>query len=204
MPAKDAPKDPRALPAVSTALTAPPKGSRIKKIVIIFLILLMTLSAAGAGAYWWLALRVPVQESATSVPASPAGNTNAGGSKTAPGATPGSASSPRLERPSELPRSTGKVVPLPEFVVNLSDPAGKRYLKLGMEVEVNADVSKAIKENAPKIRDAVIILLAGKSYADVASPEGKILLKAEVGARLNQILGGQYVVRVYFTDFVVQ
>ena len=34
--------------------------------------------------------------------------------------------------------------------------------------------------------------------------EGKVLLKAEVASRLNQILGGPYVVRVYFTEFVVQ
>ena len=33
---------------------------------------------------------------------------------------------------------------------------------------------------------------------------GKVLLKGEVAARLNQILGAQRVIRVYFTDFVVQ
>ncbi len=30
----------------------------------------------------------------------------------------------------------GKLVPLPLFLVNLSDPLGRRYLKLGVEVEV--------------------------------------------------------------------
>lgn len=197
MPTKEAPKDPRALPAINDGQPAPKKGSRVKKIVVIILILLMTLGAAGAGAYWWFALRAPSNEAATPPPAP--------GKPASPAAsTPSGSGSPRIERQADLPRSSGKVLPLPEFVVNLSDPAGKRFLKLGMEVEVNADVSKAIKDNEPKIRDAVIMLLAGKSYADVASAEGKVLLKAEVGARLNQILGGQYVVRVYFTDFVVQ
>ena len=54
------------------------------------------------------------------------------------------------------------------------------------------------------MRDAIIMLLAGKSYRDVATPDGKVLLKGEVAARLNQILGAQRIIRVYFTDFVVE
>ena len=69
---------------------------------------------------------------------------------------------------------------------------------------MNADVSAALQANNARIRDAIIMLLAGKSYADIASPDGKVLLKAEVAARLNQILGAQRVIRVFFTDFVVE
>ena len=96
------------------------------------------------------------------------------------------------------------VLPLPSITVNLSDPTGRRYLKMGMEVEVNADVSAALQANNARIRDAIIMLLAGKNYADISTPDGKVLLKAEVAARLNQILGAQRVIRVYFTDFVVE
>lgn len=200
MAAKEAPKDPKALPGAGPAADAPKKGSKAKKIVIILAIVLIMLAAAGGGVYWWFFLRAPAAESAEAPPST---SQSADTKKSAP-ATGGEANSPRIERQSDLPRSSGKVLPLPEFVVNLSDPSGKRYLKLGMEVEVNADVSREIAAQSAKIRDAVIILLAGKSFADVASPEGKILLKAEVAARLNQILGAQRVVRVYFTDFVVQ
>ena len=66
------------------------------------------------------------------------------------------------------------------------------------------NMSAALQANNARIRDAIIMLLAGKSYADIASPDGKVLLKAEVAARLNQILGAQRVVRVFFTDFVVE
>lgn len=96
------------------------------------------------------------------------------------------------------------VLPLPPVTVNLTDPNGRRYLKLGMEVEVNADVANELKAQNARIRDAIIMLLAGKTYGEVASPDGKVLLKAEIAARLNQILGAQRVVRVYLTDFVVQ
>lgn len=200
MAGREAPKDPKALPGAGTVPEAPKKGSKVKKIVIILAIILIMLAASGAGLYWWFFLRTPgvADAEVDSAPTSQSAE-----AKNLPKGT-ADASAPRIERQSDLPRSTGKVLPLPEFVVNLSDPSGKRYLKLGMEVEVNADVSREIAAQSAKIRDAVIMLLAGKSFADVSSPEGKVLLKAEVAARLNQILGAQRVVRVYFTDFVVQ
>jgi flagellar FliL protein len=189
--AKESPK--ANVPAVPVeADEAPKKRSKVKTIVIIVAILLI-LGAGGGGAYWWLFLRVPP---------SPGGGSVAS-SQSESSAQTSRESSPRVERVSELPRTAGKVLPLPQFVVNLSDPAGKRLLKLGMEVEANGDISRELQANDAKIRDAVITLLAGKSYADVQSPEGKVLIRAEVAARLNLILGSPRIVRVYFTEFVV-
>ena len=199
----------------------PKKKSRVKRIVIILAILLMTLSGAGIGGYWWLYLRTPSSSSgapasdaagASAVAGQPAGSSQAGGQGgqgglSAQGQSGGQGAGGgdgRIERQSDLPRSGGMVLPLPSITVNLSDPTGRRYLKMGMEVEVNADVSAALQANNARIRDAIIMLLAGKNYADISTPDGKVLLKAEVAARLNQILGAQRVIRVYFTDFVVE
>lgn len=182
----------------------PRKKSKTKRIVIILFLLLITLGLAGGAAYWWLFLRepgtvTPGEEAKTEAP------------KEAPAAQPqtqqgeqDNLNATRIERQVDLPRSGGMVLSLPPVTVNLSDPNGRRYLKLGMEVEVNADVSAELKSKSAQIRDAIIMLLAGKSYGDVSSPDGKVLLKAEIAARLNQILGAQRVVRVYLTDFVVQ
>jgi len=207
----------------------PKKPSKAKRIVIILAILLMTLSGAGIGAYWWFFLRTPsaASSAAQTAPAGEAagkgvagqpgsgGSGGAGGSGGGHGGASGAgaaggaggaggAGDARIERQSDLPRSSGQVLPLPPITVNISDPSGRRYLKLGMEVEVNADVSAALQANSPRIRDAIIMLLAGKTFNDISSPDGKVLLKAEVAARLNQILGAQRVIRVYFTDFVVE
>lgn len=195
----------------------PKKPSRIKRIVIILAILLITLTGAGSGAYWWFFIRTPsvassaAQDSAAGDAAGKgaagqpgaAGAANAGGGAAGAG-NAGGAGDARIERQSDLPRSGGQVLPLPAITVNISDPSGRRYLKLGMEVEVNSDVSAALQANSAKIRDAIIMLLAGKTYGDISSPDGKVLLKAEVASRLNQILGAQRIIRVYFTDFVVE
>lgn len=214
MAAKD--KEAKALPEGQAE--NPKKPSKVKRIVIILAILLITLSGAGIGGYWWFFMRTPSATSAAAQDAAPAdaagkgaagqagaagaGGSGHGGAAGAGGA--GGAGDGRIERQSDLPRSGGQVLPLPPITVNISDPSGRRYLKLGMEVEVNADVSAALQANSPKIRDAIIMLLAGKTFSDISSPDGKVLLKAEVAARLNQILGAQRVIRVYFTDFVVE
>ncbi|WP_374290916.1 flagellar basal body-associated protein FliL [Desulfovibrio desulfuricans] len=200
----------------------PKKPSRIKRIVIILAILLITLTGAGSGAYWWFFIRTPsvassaAQDSAAGEAAGKgaagqpgaAGAGNAGGGSGHGGAAgagnAGGAGDARIERQSDLPRNGGQVLPLPAITVNISDPSGRRYLKLGMEVEVNSDVSAALQANSAKIRDAIIMLLAGKTFGDISSPDGKVLLKAEVASRLNQILGAQRIIRVYFTDFVVE
>lgn len=98
-----------------------------------------------------------------------------------------------------------QVVTLPTFLVNLADPLGRRYIKLTLDVEViNPMVAAELEGAQAKVRDAVILLLSSKSYADLAPLENKILLKNELVTRLNQILGGSKVVRVYFTELVIQ
>ena len=207
MAAKD--KDAKALPEGQGEKVKKP--SKLKRIVIILAILLIVLAGAGAGSYWWFFMRTPATgtespEGGTDAPEAAA--TGAEGATATPGqAAPAggeAAGGGRIERQTPLPRSGGQVLPLPPIKVNISGPSGQRYLKLGMEVEVNADVSAQLKASSARIRDAIIMLLAGKTLDEISSPDGKVLLKAEVAARLNQILGAQRIVRVYFTDFVIQ
>lgn len=98
-----------------------------------------------------------------------------------------------------------QMVTLPTFLVNLADPLGRRYLKMTLDVElVNQEAAELLNERSPKVRDAIILLLSSKSYADVQTFESKLLLKKEIVERLNLILGGARVRNVYFTDMVIQ
>ena len=200
MAAKDSAREAPALPEGQAE--KPKKKSKAKRLVILLAILLMTLSGA-AHAPAPAKTEAPAPSAAAGGASTPVPSAPASGAPVS-GSAGNAADATRIERQSDLPRSAGLVLPLPPITVNLSDPGGRRYLKLGMEVEVNADVSEALKAQNARIRDAVIMLLAGKSFTDIATPDGKVLLKAEVAARLNQILGAQRVIRVYFTDFVVE
>lgn len=216
MAAKDGSKESQALPPGAAADT-PKKKSRAKRIVIFLAILLITLSAAGGAAYWWLFLRTPdgatpENPAAAAAPAE-AGSASAAGQPAAaagttggqpPAAAASGAGSARIEPQPEAVRSAGIVLPLQPIRVNLTDPSGRRYLTVGMEIEVNSDVSKELKAQSARINDTIIMLLAGKTYGEISTPEGKVSLKHEIAARLNQILGAPRVIRVYFTNFVVE
>ena len=197
---------PKGLPDPADGPKPPRKRSKFKIIMLIGSLSLLLGVGAGAG-YWWLFKRpnatgfsglMNVFSSSSATQEAPAGEQA--------GTPPRAQNSEKDAAPEKgaQTRALIRPVPLPEITVNLADPPGDRYLKIAMEVEVNADVSEELKAQNARIRDAVIMLLAGKSYADISTPDGKVLLKAEVAARLNQILGAQRVIRVYFTDFVVE
>lgn len=99
----------------------------------------------------------------------------------------------------------GQLVPLPTFLVNLADPLGRRYLKLGVEVEVrDADAQAALAKYEAKVKDTLLLLLSSKTYDGLSSMKAKVELKQEIADRLNQILGNGSVLRVYITEMVIQ
>ncbi len=96
-------------------------------------------------------------------------------------------------------------VKLPTFLVNLYDPLGRRYIKLDVELElISPDVAKEVELQNARIRDSMIMLLSSKSYTELSSQEGKHILRNEILDRINQVLGGPKVVRVFFVDLVIQ
>ena len=99
----------------------------------------------------------------------------------------------------------GMLVPLPTFLVNLADPLGRRYLKLGIEVEVRDEkASQDLAKYEAKIKDTLLLLLSSKTYDGLATMQAKMELKQEIADRLNQILGNGTVLRVYITEMVIQ
>lgn len=103
------------------------------------------------------------------------------------------------------PEGGGELVSIPPLLVNLSEPQGRRYLKLALDVEVKDKLaSDALNKNMAKVKDALLLLLSSKTYDDLASIESKILLKKEIVERLTLVLGEQKVLRVYITEIVIQ
>jgi len=94
---------------------------------------------------------------------------------------------------------------LSPFVVNLQDNIGTRYLKLTVKLELeDQGAEHEIKALLPKVRDALIILLSSKNYAEIGTVEGKYRLRDDIVKRVNRFLEDEPVRGVYFTDFVIQ
>jgi len=99
----------------------------------------------------------------------------------------------------------GPIYSLDTFIVNLVDPQGKKYLKVKMELELSSEeLRMEVEKRLPQFKDTIITLLSSKTYEDVSSLEGKLQLRAELMAMLNQYLTSGSIVNIYFTEFIVQ
>ncbi len=70
------------------------------------------------------------------------------------------------------------------------------------------EIEQAVTAHMPVIRNSIVLLLSSLSMEDVAGIEGKEKLRAQVLAKIREILqertGKPGVDEVYFTSFVIQ
>lgn len=128
----------------------------------------------------------------------------------------------------------GFIVDLGDFILNLSDVAPRKYLKVNVALEVSskpedaAPASPKKKEGhgeggegggaaaatpldaemaqfKPAIRDAVITNLSSKTAAELQTVAGKELAKEQITEAVNGIFAGdREVLRVSFGEFIIQ
>jgi len=91
------------------------------------------------------------------------------------------------------------------FIVNLADNQGERYLKVVMQFELaDPTITAQLEQLKPKLRDNVMDLLTAKTYSELMEAGGKQRLRDEIALRLNSFLAKGGIVKVYFTEFVIQ
>lgn len=123
----------------------------------------------------------------------------------------------------------GIIVDLGDFILNLSDVAQRKYLKVNVALEVSSKpedeaaaapkkeggegggkeaVSPVDAEMAkfkPAFRDAVINTLSSKTSAELSTVAGKELAKDQITEAINALFAGdREVLRVSFGDFIIQ
>lgn len=95
--------------------------------------------------------------------------------------------------------------PMEPFIVNLADTTGDRYLKAVIQLEVSGQENTAgLEQLKPKFRDCVLDILSSKSYRELMEMSGKQRLREDIAFKLNSYLSDGKIVRVYFTEFVIQ
>jgi len=100
------------------------------------------------------------------------------------------------------------IVHLESFVVNLSDPNEKAFLRVGLDLGVEKQLSKkesgAIVDLTPSVRDTILGILTASKADDLLTVEGKQQLKARLLAGLKERVPELGVQEIYFTEFLVQ
>ena len=93
---------------------------------------------------------------------------------------------------------------LDEFLVNLADDDGKRYLKVKIFLGYdNKKLDSELEEKKPILRDAIIAVLRTKKAADI-TPKGVDSIKMEIIQKINPILEKGQLNNVYINDILLQ
>ncbi|MDD2557209.1 MAG: flagellar basal body-associated FliL family protein [Desulfuromonadaceae bacterium] len=99
----------------------------------------------------------------------------------------------------------GPMVNINDFIINILDKNETRYLKAAITIELhNPETAVEVTERMAQIRDAILLLIGNKTFAELSDLQGKLQLRAEIIARLNKILTKGKIKGIYFTEFVVQ
>jgi flagellar FliL protein len=117
-------------------------------------------------------------------------------------------------------RNSGPVVAthtlsLDPILVNLADPSGHAYLRLGLalgiedgpEIAPSAGPARAMnlpREREIPIRDTVLAVLGQQTSSALLAPDGKDRLKQDLQAALALHNSELKVRKLYFSDFLVQ
>jgi flagellar FliL protein len=100
------------------------------------------------------------------------------------------------------------VLPLDSFVVNLQDPAGNGYLRVGIDLGLAGAAKDDDKEKQaaylPRLRDTILGVLGSRSVDDLLTPDGKTKLKTDLLQAINASVPELQCKEVYFTEFLVQ
>lgn len=95
------------------------------------------------------------------------------------------------------------ILPLDPFIVNLQVKGS--FLKSSIQLEfAEPTIPPSVEHDLPIIRDAIIQILSSKAAGDLLTVEGKAKLREELRDGINEALGAEDIVEVYFTEFIIQ
>lgn len=167
------------------------KGNIDKLKLVIIILLVLVIVGGGAFAAWFVFFNKNTADASTSKTA--AATTQKVVVTNDPNVTSYEASDYTLE--------------LDEFLVNLSDDGGKKYLKVKMILGYNTKEKKKfpaeLQAKKPILRDTIISALRNRKSTDITA-KGIEDLKKEIMNRVNVNLEYGKINNVFITDIIVQ
>ena len=107
------------------------------------------------------------------------------------------------ETPPEEP--VHETVSLGSIVVNVTSAQSRRYVKVGVSLGVPSEaVAKEVEKHKPELLDLLVTVLSTAELETLESGTGRTELKDELLSRIKDEVGLTRVVRVYFTEFLIQ
>ena len=102
----------------------------------------------------------------------------------------------------EAPKPIFKMATL---IANLADPGGRRYLRATMDLEIQAqEDEQKVEGRIAQVKDATLKIFSTRTFEDINGIAGREALRDELIAKLNEILKGEIISNIYFSEFVIQ
>ena len=103
------------------------------------------------------------------------------------------------------PVGAGESVTLNKLLVNVAGTMGSRYLLTSLTLLGDgADFSARVAQHEPQLRDMASGVLNAKTIADLEKPGARNLIRGELLAGFNTVMGSSAVREIYFTEFAIQ
>lgn len=123
--------------------------------------------------------------------------------------------------PESRQAGSGPMYTMKERILNLKAGDSMRYLKVMIAIEFDShenfanlrgeeykkkqeEFNLTIAPKLPLLNDAITTIITTKDASELSTLEGKERLREELKEKFNTLLGEPKVVRVYFTEFVMQ
>ncbi|HET7276015.1 MAG TPA: flagellar basal body-associated FliL family protein [Longimicrobiaceae bacterium] len=91
------------------------------------------------------------------------------------------------------------------MVLNPANSGGTRFLMATLAFSVaDSSMISEMESRDAEVRDAVLRVLGRKTVLQLADVEGRLLLKQELSAAVDSLIGEHAVEDVYFPQFVIQ
>jgi flagellar FliL protein len=101
--------------------------------------------------------------------------------------------------------TAGRSVTLNKLLVNVAGTMGSRYLLTSLTLLGDAaDFTDRVGQHEAQLRDMASGVLNTKTIADLEKPGARNLIRGELLAGFNAIMGNSAVREIYFTEFAIQ
>lgn len=97
-----------------------------------------------------------------------------------------------------------RFIKLNSTVLNLADPSGGSYLRLGVSLALHSKVSDTDDATQTVARDLMVTIASSKTSDQLLTPTGKAELKQELLKALQKRLPNADITDIYFDEFLVQ
>ena len=92
-----------------------------------------------------------------------------------------------------------------DVIANPAETEGTRFLKVTIYLELRkGEYQKIVEKYKPKLQDVTLQILSSKTVEELEDVSKRGDLRKEITDAMNSILGRKVVLKIFFTEFVIQ